>query len=189
MTEKWKAAFKQIYGTTPTKSDYKMAPDHIKADDQYSPLKRPQWKKSRTETSMIYFRSPRKQNVSTLLLPTPEKPKGEPMEPFKSEECNSPKRGKASKNTISSDQKSSNAKKQDGNFVRINMKKKSFVRGKLSAEQKRKIRRKQNWKKRFGSKTKNLLKYPLRQGGHRGMTVKSVGREDTPKQYPTKAAQ
>ncbi|VDO60804.1 unnamed protein product [Heligmosomoides polygyrus] len=41
-------------------------------------------------------------------------------------------------------------KKEKGNFVKINMKKKSYTKGKVSAEQKRKMRKKQNWKKRFG---------------------------------------
>ncbi|KAJ1362746.1 hypothetical protein KIN20_022411 [Parelaphostrongylus tenuis] len=39
------------------------------------------------------------------------------------------------------------SKKLEGNFVKINLKKKKFSRGKVSAEQKRKVRRRQKWKR------------------------------------------
>lgn len=40
-------------------------------------------------------------------------------------------------------------KTNDTNFVRINMRKKQFVRGKMSAEAKRKLIRKQKFKAKF----------------------------------------
>ncbi|KHJ92943.1 hypothetical protein OESDEN_07154 [Oesophagostomum dentatum] len=123
------------------------------------------------------IRSPRKplvhrevltKNVECLLLPTPEKKtKVEVLTPFEPEEVPSkksstglsnknaavafdPKTGKVVKRAFKRRPATSQKKKKiEGNFVRINMKKKSFSRGKVSAEQKRKMRRKQNWKRRM----------------------------------------
>ncbi|KAL6729174.1 hypothetical protein Aduo_000252 [Ancylostoma duodenale] len=107
-------------------------------------------------------------NVECLLLPTPEKRNREvEMKPFEPEEVLSKKSsGGSSKSgvAVAFDSKTGKVlkrafkrstpgvpkkKKVEGNFVRINMKKKSFSRGKVSAEQKRKMRRKQNWKRRM----------------------------------------
>ncbi|KIH63687.1 hypothetical protein ANCDUO_06009 [Ancylostoma duodenale] len=128
-------------------------------------------------TSGTPIRSPRKplvhkevlvKNVECLLLPTPEKRNREvEMKPFEPEEVLSKKSsGGSSKSgvAVAFDSKTGKVlkrafkrstpgvpkkKKVEGNFVRINMKKKSFSRGKVSAEQKRKMRRKQNWKRRM----------------------------------------
>ncbi|EPB77817.1 hypothetical protein ANCCEY_03085 [Ancylostoma ceylanicum] len=107
-------------------------------------------------------------NVECLLLPTPEKRnREEEMKPFEPEEVVSkksaagrskngvavafdPKTGKVLKRAFKRTTPGiAKKKKVEGNFVRINMKKKSFSRGKVSAEQKRKMRRKQNWKRRM----------------------------------------
>ncbi|PAV75197.1 hypothetical protein WR25_27076 [Diploscapter pachys] len=48
--------------------------------------------------------------------------------------------------------KNTKKKSDDSNYVKINMRKKSFVRGKMSVEQKRKFAKKQKWKKKFGGK-------------------------------------
>ncbi|VDM65167.1 unnamed protein product [Strongylus vulgaris] len=130
-------------------------------------------------TSGTPIRSPRKplihkevllKNVECLLLPTPEKrSRVEELKPFEPEEGPSKKNlagvakkdvaaafdpvsGKVIKRAFKRSAPSAGLKKKkvEGNFVRINMKKKSYSRGKVSAEQKRKMRRKQNWKKRFG---------------------------------------
>ena len=45
------------------------------------------------------------------------------------------------------------AKANGENFVKINLRKKAFVRGKVSAEAKRKMIRKQKWKAKFGKRT------------------------------------
>ena len=52
----------------------------------------------------------------------------------------------------SSDGKKPRPFKEKGNFVRINLKKRSFTRGKVTAEAKRKLKRKQMWKKKYGNK-------------------------------------
>ncbi|EYC43865.1 hypothetical protein Y032_0478g2193 [Ancylostoma ceylanicum] len=110
----------------------------------------------------------KRKNVECLLLPTPEKRnREEEMKPFEPEEVVSkksaagrskngvavafdPKTGKVLKRAFKRTTPGiAKKKKVEGNFVRINMKKKSFSRGKVSAEQKRKMRRKQNWKRRM----------------------------------------
>ncbi|CAJ0593512.1 unnamed protein product [Cylicocyclus nassatus] len=126
------------------------------------------------------IRSPRKplmhkevlvNNAECLLLPTPEKrSKPEEMKPFEPEivalkktlagvhkkdtaTAFDPTTGKVVKRAFKRSAPNAGMKRkkeEKGNFVRINMKKKSFAKGKVSAEQKRKMRRKQNWKKRFG---------------------------------------
>ncbi|VDO21004.1 unnamed protein product [Haemonchus placei] len=133
-------------------------------------------KTSVTEQKGTPIRSPRKpvvhkevltKNVEFLLLPTPEKRKrNEVLEPFQPEEVAKKKAAGGQKKgmavAFSAEQgriikrafKRSNAKgakptKEKGNYVRINMKKKSYAKGKVSAEQKRKMRRKQNWKKKM----------------------------------------
>ncbi|VDL78551.1 unnamed protein product [Nippostrongylus brasiliensis] len=100
------------------------------------------------------------QNAEYLLMPTPEKRETkEVLEPFLAEEVTKKKPVTAKKGLAVAfsaekgrviERPFKRPKKNDGNFVRINMKKKSFTRGKVSAEQKRKMRRKQNWKRRFG---------------------------------------
>ncbi|ETN69700.1 hypothetical protein NECAME_05157 [Necator americanus] len=130
----------------------------------------------------IPMRSPRKpivhkeilvKNVECLLLPTPEKRnREEELKPFEPEDIPSkkktfiglsknevaaafdPKTGKILKRAFkrSAPVATQKKKKVEGNFVRINMKKKSFTRGKVSAEQKRKLRRKQNWRKRISER-------------------------------------
>uniref|UniRef100_A0A7I4Y078 Uncharacterized protein n=1 Tax=Haemonchus contortus TaxID=6289 RepID=A0A7I4Y078_HAECO len=124
------------------------------------------------------IRSPRKpvahkevltKNVEFLLLPTPEKrERKEVLEPFQPEEVAKKKavggQKKGMAMAFSAEQgriikrafKRSNTQggkptKEKGNYVRINMKKKSYAKGKVSAEQKRKMRRKQNWKRKMAS--------------------------------------
>ncbi|WKX91061.1 hypothetical protein Q1695_009696 [Nippostrongylus brasiliensis] len=120
-------------------------------------------------TGATPIRSPRKplvhrevltKNAEYLLMPTPEKRETkEVLEPFLAEEVTKKKPVTAKKGLAVAfsaekgrviERPFKRPKKNDGNFVRINMKKKSFTRGKVSAEQKRKMRRKQNWKRRFG---------------------------------------
>lgn len=111
-------------------------------------------------------------HAECLLLPTPEKRERveEVMEPFLPEDvpkknptAGVPAKGlavafcaetgkvvkRAFKRPVAAGG-TTRTKKEKGNFVKINMKKKSYTKGKVSAEQKRKMRKKQNWKKRFG---------------------------------------
>ncbi|CAJ0573345.1 unnamed protein product, partial [Mesorhabditis spiculigera] len=57
---------------------------------------------------------------------------------------------KPKKNLFKFNAKRETAKSHGENFVKINLRKKNFVRGKVSAEAKRKFLKKQKWKSRFG---------------------------------------
>uniref|UniRef100_A0A0K0CV45 ELYS protein n=1 Tax=Angiostrongylus cantonensis TaxID=6313 RepID=A0A0K0CV45_ANGCA len=120
------------------------------------------------------LRSPRKpflqkefsvKNAEYLLLPTPEKcERKEILEPFMPEKIPSRKRRASKKDTAvafypekghvvkrefkrPTPNNSAPSKKLKGNYVKVNLKKKIFSRGKVSAEQKRKMRRRQKWKR------------------------------------------
>ncbi|CAI4230270.1 unnamed protein product [Auanema sp. JU1783] len=100
------------------------------------------------------LKSPRKpiqreiciKNVEQLLMPTPEKKPKEELEAFPAAQVVVNEDGTETKIRKVYE---GIRKKKDENFVKINMRKKSFVRGKVTAEQKRKMARKMKWKKRF----------------------------------------
>ncbi|CAJ0961456.1 unnamed protein product, partial [Mesorhabditis belari] len=113
------------------------------------------------------IRSPRKpafrrlvlQNTENLLLASSEKVRPiEAMGPsFDDETSELPEetineKPKTRKNLFNTNKTRERAKSNGENFVRLNMRKKNFVRGKISAEAKRKLVRKQKWKAKFGGK-------------------------------------
>lgn len=120
------------------------------------------------------LRSPRKpflqkefsvKNAEYLLLPTPEKcERKEILESFTPEKIPSRKRRASKKDTAvafypekghvvkrefkrPTPNSGEPSKKLKGNYVKVNLKKKIFSRGKVSAQQKRKMRRRQKWKR------------------------------------------
>ncbi|KAK5966459.1 hypothetical protein GCK32_007048 [Trichostrongylus colubriformis] len=218
--EKWRAAFREIYGRTPTKNDYRLAPQHVKEEccplspcsveepaptrksgvrlkrpnldaEENSPVKRRPVKARRLCGDSGGFRtSPRKKlNSSTSLVISPVKSISSPScggskgvngstplkevqstsgaFPHSTSEQKSPVKRLLANPAFSSlfdtpekglyvfqvaflrtTPGGVKPKKEKGNYVKINMRKKSYSKGKVSAEQKRKMRRKQNWKKR-----------------------------------------
>lgn len=122
-----------------------------------SPLKPLSSEKKNTLTPI---KSPRKMSVkrnicskslSSLLLPTPDKSQKEEeneenVPEFDDETNEDVVAAKAMKPKTEGVKKV----KEKPNFIKINLRKKTFVRGKVTAEQKRKLKRKQMYRKRFG---------------------------------------
>ncbi|EGT32658.1 hypothetical protein CAEBREN_07776 [Caenorhabditis brenneri] len=126
--------------------------------DDFSPIK--SYSRSATKSavkcSLTPIKSPTKQpyqrqlfnkDLEMLLLPTPEKGEHDegPAEEFDDETNEEVSKARAFK---PASRRLGGSSKSDTNFQKINLRKKQFVRGKVTAEQKRKLKRKQMFKKK-----------------------------------------
>uniref|UniRef100_A0A1I7TKB5 DNA replication regulator SLD2 n=1 Tax=Caenorhabditis tropicalis TaxID=1561998 RepID=A0A1I7TKB5_9PELO len=126
--------------------------------DDFSPIKSysESTSKPALKTALTPIKSPTKRpyqrqllnrDLELLLQPTPEKSANdqEPEEEF-DDETNE----EVSKATVqkSASRRLGGPSKSDQNFQKINLRKKQFVRGKVTAEQKRKLKRKQMFRKK-----------------------------------------
>ncbi|CAO4361512.1 unnamed protein product [Caenorhabditis nigoni] len=100
----------------------------------------------KSPTKRPYQRQLMNRDIEMLLLPTPEKlGEEEPAEEFDDETNEEVKQARAYKPAA---RRLGGSTKSDQNFQKINLRKKQFVRGKVTAEQKRKLKRKQMFKKK-----------------------------------------
>ncbi|CAI5438968.1 unnamed protein product [Caenorhabditis angaria] len=104
-----------------------------------TPIKSPQKQPFKRNLSM-------KKDLEVLLLPTPEKvePKYDDFDDETTEEVAASKPARK----LNPDGNIKKSSKGDQNFQKINLRKKQFVRGKVTAEQKRKFKRKQMFKRK-----------------------------------------
>uniref|UniRef100_A0A8R1HHS1 Ribosome biogenesis protein NOP53 n=1 Tax=Caenorhabditis japonica TaxID=281687 RepID=A0A8R1HHS1_CAEJA len=104
----------------------------------------------KSPTKKVYQRQLFNRDLEMLLLPTPEKrdeaEDDDPAEEFDDETNEEVATAKAQKPVMR--RLSGSTKKNDQNFQKINLRKKQFVRGKVTAEQKRKMKRKQMFKRK-----------------------------------------
>ncbi|CCD69782.1 Ribosome biogenesis protein NOP53 [Caenorhabditis elegans] len=125
--------------------------------DDFSPVKSysASTSKSAVKSTLTPIKSPTKRayqrplrDLKMLLLPTPEKGQEVegPVEEF-DDETNEDVAKARSYNPAA--RKLGGSSKSDQNFQKINLRKKQFVRGKVTAEQKRKLKRKQMFKKKY----------------------------------------
>ncbi|CAI2303137.1 unnamed protein product [Caenorhabditis sp. 36 PRJEB53466] len=102
----------------------------------------------KSPTKRAYQRQLADQDLNVLLMPTPEKceeEEEEAVEEFNDETTEDVAKTRAYKTAA---RKLGGSSKANQNFQKINLRKKQFVRGKVTAEQKRKLKRKQMFKKK-----------------------------------------